>query len=419
MQIDLQTLAAVTVFVTAVLGALLVFAGVQNRDVRALKLWGIAFGIGALGLGLVIVRGLVPDWLSINIANALVLFGFSLVWAGSRIFDQRPVRRVLLLAAPALWLTACAFPAFLADINLRIAWASGLLGAVSVITAREVWRGRSEPLMSRWPTIITLLAYAASMLVRVVMTLWSPLVHKAPLISGAPFTLLSFGTLLFTVVLAFLLLNMTKERLELQYKTASLVDSLCGVPNRRAFLEGINRLLARQSADRAPIAVILFDLDRFKDINDRLGHAVGDTVLQVFATTATRALGADVMFGRIGGEEFAAALAVRELGEAVVLAERVRRNFESDAVLHGAGDLTPTVSVGVTFDSNPQQLTVKGLLAAADRALYGAKSNGRNRVESAAATADASTLPAQRAKYGERRTWRKAAGVCRTAVASN
>jgi diguanylate cyclase (GGDEF)-like protein len=411
MQIDLQTLAAVTVFVTAVLGALLVFAGVQNRAVRSLNIWGIAFGIGALGLGLVIVRGLVPDWLSINIANALVLFGLSLIWAGARIFDRRPVRRALLLVAPALWLTACAFPAFLADINLRIAWASGLLGVVSVVTAREVWRGRSEPLMSRWPTIITLLAYAASMLVRVVMTLWSPLVHKAPLISGAPFTLLSFGTLLFTVVLAFLLLNMTKERLELQYKTASLVDSLCGVPNRRAFLEGINRLLARQSADRAPIAVILFDLDRFKDINDRLGHAVGDTVLQVFATTATRALGQDVMFGRIGGEEFAAALAVRELGEAVALAERARRNFESAAVLHGAGDLTPTVSVGVTFDSNPQQLTVKGLLAAADRALYGAKSNGRNRVESAAATADASTLPAQRAKYGERRTWRKAAGV--------
>ena len=91
MQIDLQTLAVVTVFVTAVLGALLIFAGIQNRAVRALTVWGIAFGIGALGLGLVIVRGLVPDWLSINIANALVLFGFSLIWAGARIFDGRAV----------------------------------------------------------------------------------------------------------------------------------------------------------------------------------------------------------------------------------------------------------------------------------------------------------------------------------------
>jgi diguanylate cyclase len=117
------------------------------------------------------------------------------------------------------------------------------------------------------------------------------------------------------------------------------------------------------------------------------------------------------LFGRIGGEEFAAAVAVNEFGEAVALAERVRCNFENDAVLHGTGDLMPTVTVGVTFGDDPQQLTVKGLLAAADRALYGAKSGGRNRVESGPATADAPAFPAQRAKYGERRTWRKAAGA--------
>src|SRR6201999_3041428 len=136
MQIDLQTLAVVTVFVTAVLGALLVFAGVQNRAVRALKIWGIAFVIAAVGLGLVILRGLIPDWVSINVSNAVVLFGMSLIWAGARIFDGRPVRRVLLLVAPALWLIACAFPAFLADINLRIVWASGLLAVVSLVVPR-------------------------------------------------------------------------------------------------------------------------------------------------------------------------------------------------------------------------------------------------------------------------------------------
>lgn len=411
MQIDLQTLAVVTVFVTAVLGALLIFAGIQNRAVRALTVWGIAFGIGALGLGLVIVRGLVPDWLSINIANALVLFGFSLIWAGARIFDGRAVRRVLLLVAPGLWLIAFGFPAFQADIKLRIVWASGLLAVVAVVIAREVWRGRAEPLMSRWPTIVTLLVYAGAMVARIVMTLLSPMLQNAPLISGTAFTLLSFGTLLFTVVLAFLLLNMTKERLELRHKTASLVDSLCGVPNRRAFLEGIDRLLARRQADREPIAVLLFDLDRFKGINDRFGHAVGDSVLRTFAATATRALGPDVLFGRIGGEEFAAAVAVRESDEAAALAEQVRRNFESDAAPHGIGDLVPTVSVGVTVGHDPQNLTVKALLAAADRALYGAKSGGRNRVESGTATVDAPAYRPQAAKYGERRTWRKAAGA--------
>jgi diguanylate cyclase (GGDEF)-like protein len=411
MLIDLQTLAVVTVFVTAVLGALLVFAGVQNRAVRALKIWGIAFAIAAVGLGLVILRGLIPDWLSIGISNALVLFGISLIWAGARIFDGRPVRRVLVLVAPGLWLIAYAFPAFRADINLRIVVASGLLVVVSVVIAREVWRGRAEPLMSRWPTIVTLLVYAGAMVARIVMTLSSPMLQNAPLISGAAFTLLSFGTLLFTVVLAFLLLNMTKERLELRHKTASLVDSLCGVPNRRAFLEGINRLLTQRQASHEPVAVILFDLDRFKDINDRFGHAVGDSVLQTFSATATRALGPDVLFGRVGGEEFAAAVPVREHGEAVALAERVRRDFEVDAAPHGTGDLMPTVSVGVTFSADPRQLTVKGLLAAADRALYGAKSGGRNRVESGPATADAPAFSPRPSKYGERRTWRNAAGA--------
>jgi diguanylate cyclase (GGDEF)-like protein len=411
MKIDLQTLAVVTVFVTAVLGALLVFAGVQNRVVRALNVWGVAYVVAALGLGLVILRGLIPDWLSINVSNALVLFGMSLIWAGARIFDGRPVRSILLLVAPVLWLAAGPWPAFQADINLRIVWASALLVVVSLVTAREVWRGLSEPLMSRWPTIVTLVAYAGAMIGRIAVTLSLPMLQNGPLISGMAFTLLSFGTLLFTVVLAFLLLNMTKERLELRHKTASLVDSLCGVPNRRAFLEGINRLLAQRQADREPIAVLLFDLDRFKDINDHFGHAVGDIVLQTFAATATRALGPDVLFGRIGGEEFAAAVAVREFGEAVALAEQMRRNFEGDAAPHGTVDLAPTVSVGVTFGHDPQQLTVKALLAAADRALYGAKASGRNRVESGPATPDAPAFPSQLAKHGDRRTWRKAAGA--------
>src|SRR5262249_3253716 len=147
-----------------------------------------------------------------------------------------------------------------------------------------------------------------ALMARIPATYFSPLLDNHSLLSGLSFALIAFGTLLFTVVMAFLLLNMTKERTELQHKINSLVDPLSGVANRRAFLNDSNRLFAQQAVDREPLAMLLFDLDRFKAINDRFGHAVGDRVLQTFARVASETLGADVLFGRIGGEEFASLL---------------------------------------------------------------------------------------------------------------
>jgi diguanylate cyclase (GGDEF)-like protein len=184
-------------------------------------------------------------------------------------------------------------------------------------------------------------------------------------------------------VFAFLLLNMTKERTELAHKIASLVDPLCGVANRRAFLGGSGRLLAQQAVDREPLAMLLFDLDRFKAINDHFGHAAGDRVLQMFARVATETLGAEVLFGRIGGEEFASLLPVGDLGEAIAIADRVRRNFAEAAARFAEGELLPTVSVGVTLGLD-RKTEVEDLLVAADEALYRAKAEGRNRVEAGA-----------------------------------
>jgi diguanylate cyclase (GGDEF)-like protein len=410
MRLDVQTLSVVTVFVTALLGALLVFAGLQNRAMRAPMMWGASYIVSAVGLALLTTQGSAPEWISINVAHALVLLGNGLTWAGARIFDGRPVRPSLVLAAPVLWLAACAIPTFAADVNLRLVYVSAVMAMLAAVTAEEFWRGRGEPLMSRWPTVCALLAYAAALLARIPATLLSPVLEGQSLMSGVSFALLAFGTLLFTVVLAFLLLNMTKERTELGHKIASLTDPLSGVPNRRAFIDGANSLLVQQSRDFEPLAVFLFDLDRFKAINDQLGHGAGDTVLQVFASTATRTLGSDILFGRIGGEEFAAVLAVGDVGEAMAIADRVRRNFASAAAMHGAVDMLPTVSVGVTLGCDPQ-VEVSALLALADQALYRAKANGRNRVECSEPVSAANALrqaePA--AGAGERRRWRKAA----------
>ena len=380
MRLDVQTLSVVTVFVTALLGALLIFAGLQNRGIRALMWWGPAHLVNAAGLGLTTMYGPVADFFAIDLANTLVLLSYGMIWAGARVFDGRRVRPALLLTAPAVWLVLCRIPAFEASVNMRVAVVSAMLAALAALTADEFWRGRNEPLMSRWPTVIVLLANAAVLLARIPATLLSPILVSDRVMSGVSFALLAFGTLLFTVVTAFLLLNMTKERNELKHKIDSLIDPLSGVANRRAFRDGAAKLLARQAVEREPLAMLLFDLDWFKNINDRFGHAVGDRVLQVFADSATRTLGPDALFGRIGGEEFAAFLAVGDLDEAYAIADRVRRNFAAVAARFGDSELKPSVSAGVTLGCNPL-LEVDALLAVADRALYRAKAHGRDRVE--------------------------------------
>jgi diguanylate cyclase (GGDEF)-like protein len=390
MQLDVHTLSLATVFVMALLGVLLAFAGMQNRTVRAPAFWGAAYVAGAVAVGLIAARGSIPNWLSINIANALALVSLGLVWVGMRVFDRRPVRvapEIAILVVPvALWLLACAAPAFRADINLRIVLMAALGALPATLSARDVWRGRSEPLMSRRPTVWVLSAYAAVSLARIPVTVAAPLSDGRLLLSGAWLGMLTFGNLLFTMVLAFLLLTMIKERSELKHKIASLTDPLSGVGNRRAFFKDAERL--RQSVGREPLAVMMFDLDRFKSINDHFGHGTGDAVLKIFAATASRILGETAVFGRIGGEEFATVLPVADLDEAVSVADRVRRDFAAAAADYGYDAFSPSVSAGVVLARDPRQV-LRDVLASADAALYCAKAAGRNRVEASDASKQA------------------------------
>lgn len=380
MHLDLQTLSVVTVFIAALLGALLVFAGLQNRSVRAPVWWGAAHIVDACGFALLTLRGTASVFVTIDLANALMLLGYGLTWTGARIFDARPARPVLALLAPATWLLLCRVPAFAENAPARIVVASTMLALLAAAAAWEFWRGRGEPLMSRWPAVVVLTAQGSTLLVRVLAILFSPYFRSDFALSNLSFTLLAFGMLLYTVVMAFLQLNMTKERVELTHKINSLIDPLSGVANRRAFLDGAASLLARLETDREPLAVLLFDLDHFKEINDQLGHAVGDIVLQAFAGTATQTLGADVLFARIGGEEFACCMPVGDIDEAYAIADRVRRNFAAAGARFATMRLAPSVSVGVTLGCDPH-VSITDLLAIVDRALYRAKELGRNRVE--------------------------------------
>jgi diguanylate cyclase (GGDEF)-like protein len=191
---------------------------------------------------------------------------------------------------------------------------------------------------------------------------------------------LSFEALLFTISIAFILLAMAKERTELRHRTAAMVDPLTGIANRRSFLQDAGQLAKRHSVDPRPTAVLLIDLDNFKSINDRFGHALGDRVLEIFSDTAQQSLRATDLLGRLGGEEFAAVLTDASRDKALAVAERIRAGFEQAALEVDNRPIGASVSIGIVH-SEATALDISSLLAQADQALYFAKENGRNRVE--------------------------------------
>jgi diguanylate cyclase (GGDEF)-like protein len=140
-------------------------------------------------------------------------------------------------------------------------------------------------------------------------------------------------------------------------------------------------LLAKQHiADPRPTAVLLIDLDQFKSINDRFGHALGDRVLQLFTDAARKSTRGSDLVGRLGGEEFAAMLIDTNRDKAVEVAERIREGFAQVAQEVDGRPVCATVSIGLVHTDAPA-LDLPELLAQADQALYCAKERGRNRVE--------------------------------------
>jgi diguanylate cyclase (GGDEF)-like protein len=241
----------------------------------------------------------------------------------------------------------------------------------------ELWRARKEKLASRWPIMVLLAGHAAAIPVRI------PLVASR---AGTSFhvdllTFVVFETLFLSICGAFLFGSLVKERILLWYQDASLIDSLTGVANRRAFFEKGAKLIQRGVLARSPIALLLFDLDSFKSINDRFGHAIGDAVLTTFCQIASAQLRPLDLFARVGGEEFAALLPGMPHQEAIWVADRLREAFECTAHYASNGQFAVTVSVGVASISEHTP-DLAWLLVEADRALYRAKDNGRNRVES-------------------------------------
>ena len=175
-----------------------------------------------------------------------------------------------------------------------------------------------------------------------------------------------------------------KRRAEQRAREATLLastDELTGIANRRAFMGQLDREIAGATEFGWPLAVALFDVDHFKSVNDRYGHAVGDRVLQSIAARAAAVVRGGDLVGRLGGEEFGILMPGASREEAAIVAERLRVAMET---AREPAESLPAVTVSVGIATHEGQRSAAELLAAADAALYAAKGAGRNRVRIAA-----------------------------------
>lgn len=170
-----------------------------------------------------------------------------------------------------------------------------------------------------------------------------------------------------------------RKLMEEKLRILASVDSLTGAYNRRHFMESARKELLRSRRHNTPLPVIMLDIDHFKIINDSYGHDIGDEVLIGVVEKCLMTLRATDIFGRLGGEEFAAVLAQTDAQGARLTAERLRATLEEMIVDTEEGPIRITVSIGLTA-AEAGDSSIEEIMKRADMALYEAKAKGRNTV---------------------------------------
>ncbi len=405
--LDVPTLSFVAVCIAGMLGLFLIFAWLQQRNVRALAWWGSAYLIGASSM----VLWSAPSRLFAlppELPAALIFVACGMIWNGVRLFHGRRLLPIATFAGAIAWLIFSQFPALSEDSNARIALGAVVVAAYTFFIAFELGRERRKSFYSRTAAIVVPCLHAAIFLMPLAMRAFLPEV-----LATAWLTVFALETIIYAVGTAFIVLLMVKDHHVHVYRRAASTDHLTGLLNRRAFMESALSLCAHQAARAKPVTLLMFDLDHFKSINDRFGHAVGDDVLRVFATVARSSMRASDIVARLGGEEFAA-IVPEPMEIAARIAERLRAGFEAAGRTVGVHAIGATVSIGAAASYQPVT-DIDALIARADAALYRAKHAGRNRID----TAEDAAAPSQGTRPGRRRTPRTSGQARAVAATQN
>jgi diguanylate cyclase (GGDEF)-like protein len=392
--LDSATVVLFSLSVKLLFASLFFVFWLKSRQAIWFAWWGTALLFGAIAAGNVFLRGFGADFPGLGVTIAAVIASFGCCWQGARAFEQRPPLWFPLLALPALWLAFSLVPDFFAHTVYRLVLSSLLLALLNALTAIEFWRGRGERLTSRWLVIALFASFSLLFATRIALAGIAPFPFGALPAEAA--WMAAFNMIMFfhTIILVVLLVALTKERLELEQCVASYTDPLTGALNRRALAIRGQQLLSGHERDRHELCALFLDIDDFKPLSDRLGHAGGDRILKRFTEIVQEHIRSSDFLFRIGGDEFFCLLPQTITEQGYWMAERIRREVEAATFTEAGSLIKMTVSIGVV-STTVAGYDLDALLREADSAVRAAK-RGRNRVVTAETKEHATARPAAR-----------------------
>jgi diguanylate cyclase (GGDEF)-like protein len=363
----------------------------RRRD--GLGRWAAALMVNAVGHLLIMLRGLVPDVVSIVLGNLLLSCVFVGMIAAIYQFQGRPPRWLLLLTPSAL--VTCFVIVFIDNFPARASFVGLVIGLqavwalVAALERRHATVGRGQ-----WLLVAGLGLEALVLGGRALLALGESQTATSILQGSLLQTLTFMATFSVVLISSMGFVFMSRDRADEINRIMAALDPLTGVANRRSLIAALDRDVSRAVRSRESIALMMVDIDHFKRVNDRYGHPAGDQVLCSVVNVLSERVRAQDLVGRYGGEEFMVVLPDTTLLGAEQLARELCKAVEEsrcriravggaapDATTDAALGIAVTVSIGVFGGRLEPGDSWDMLIAAADRALYQAKENGRNRVE--------------------------------------
>lgn len=371
----------------AVLGSLF------HAEIPGIRRWWVASGLLAVTATLLLLR-----------RSDIVVVGASALLVVASLFGLQGFRQFFHLRPSVIWeygalgaiLVGLVYWTYVSpDVNARNAVISGFIAYVRSVIAWVVQRYRPAGRPKYSYHFVSVAAVLGAIVHAVRCAVYGlGLAHETTFLEPTPINVAFLAMATLTLpCLSVGMVMLAHDRLAERMERLATIDDLTGVLGRRAFIARAEALFDRAKTAKSKLSIAILDIDNFKGINDRYGHAVGDQALAHVALTISREIRQIDVLGRIGGEEFAVLLPLTGKEDAVRLTNRLRAIVAASVSRAPAGDVVCTLSAGV--DELGASDTLAGAMARADTALYAAKANGKNCVMLAGSPQNRSVEPTE------------------------